>query len=221
MKTCIISLLALVSSASAFAPLLPPTPAAAAAVGRGSFQSLSLSASPLEEVDTSEAPLDPFDAFDSTAEEIAIRETVMGTGEPVAEGDVVTVKYESRLVESQVKFGSTDSLPVKLGSGTLVKGFEQALTGKKVGSEFTVRIPSKLAWGNRGKESQMTGRIVVPPGSDIEFDVEVLGVANGFMGEIEMFGKDRALGLAACLLLSATAPQIEKALDAFLMSIPP
>lgn len=210
MKTCIISLLAL-SSVSAFAP-----------AGTRSFQTSSLSASPLEEVDTSDAPsLDPFDAFDSTAEEIAIRETVMGTGEPVAEGDVVTVKYESRLVESQVKFGSTDSLPVKLGSGTLVKGFEQALTGKKVGSEFTVRIPSKLAWGNRGKESQMTGRIVVPPGSDIEFDVEVLGVANGFMGEIEMFGKDRALGLAACLLLSATAPQIEKALDAFLMSIPP
>lgn len=175
-----------------------------------------MSASPLEEVGTADAPLDPFDAFDSNADEIAIRETVVGTGEPISDGDVVTVKYESRLFESQVKFGSTESLPVKLGNGALVKGFEQALTGKKVGSQFTVRIPSKLAWGNRGKESQMTGRMVVPPGSDIEFDVEVLGVSNGFMGELEMFGKDRALGLAACFLLSATAPQIEKFVDSVL-----
>lgn len=207
MKTCIISLLALSGVSSAFAP--------AASQQQRTFQS-SLSASPLKEVGTVDAPLDPFDAFDSSAEEIAVRETVVGTGEAVSDGAVVTVKYESRLFESQVKFGSTEALPVKLGNGALVKGFEQALKGKKVGSQFTVRIPSKLAWGNRGKESQMTGRIVVPPGSNIEFDVEVLGVANGFMGELEMFGKDRALGLAACFLLSATAPQIEKFVDSVL-----
>ena len=189
MKTCFVSLFAL-SSVAAFAP---------ASQQRTNFPSLSASAA--LEVENPDAPLDPFDAFGPESEEIAVRETVVGTGETVGEGDVVTVKYEARLFESQVKFSAPDAIPVKLGNGQLVKGFEQALAGKKVGSKYTVRIPSKLAWGNRGKESNTTGRMVIPPGADVEFEVEVLSNASGFMGELELFGKDRAFGLIFFLTL--------------------
>lgn len=205
----VLYILALSSGVSAFAP------AASSSSQRGGGGLSYISASPLEEVDNA-APLDPFDAFGPGADDIAIRETVVGNGETVREGDVVTVKYEGRLYESQLRFGAVDALPVKIGNGGLVKGFEQALNGKKVGSQFTVRIPSMLAWGNRGKESQQTGRIVVPPGSDIEFDVEVIGVAQGFMGEIELFGKDRAIGITFCALLAACAGPIESVVDTYL-----
>jgi peptidylprolyl isomerase len=181
--------------------------ASASAFSPQQFGSSRLTA--LKSSDAAEVALDPFEAFSRDASDIAIKDLAIGEGEIVNEGDVATVKYVGRLFANQQQFGTMDSLPVKMGKGDLVKGFEQAILGRKVGSEFIVRIPASLAWADRGKLSPSTGRQVIPPGSEIEFEVEILNVSNGIMGEIELFGKDRVATLIFCLSLSASAPQIE------------
>jgi hypothetical protein len=200
MKNLLLALLA--ASASAFSPQQV-----------GSSRPTALKSS-----DAAEVALDPFDAFDSDASVIAIKDLAIGQGEIVHDGDVATVKYVGRLFANQQQFGKMDELPVKMGKGDLVKGFEQALLGKKVGSEFIVRIPASLAWADRGKLSPSTGRQVIPPGSEIEFEVEILNVSTGIMGEIDLFGKDRVATLIFCILLSATAPQIEIVVNQLLRS---
>ena len=185
-------LAALLSSASAFAP---------AQLGRTRLA--------LRESDSADVALDPFDAFESGSSDIAVRDVSMGSGEGIVDGDVVTIQYVGRLFPSQQQFGKTEGLPVKVGKGDLVKGFEKALLGRKVGSEFIVRIPASLGWGDRGKLSPASGRQVIPPGADLEFEVSVQNISQGFMGEVELFGTDRVATLAFCIFLIAFAPQIE------------
>ena len=55
------------------------------------------------------------------------------------DGDVVTVSYKGRLFSNQQQFGEVEGLPVKLGKGNLVKGFEEALLGRSKNSRFIVR----------------------------------------------------------------------------------
>jgi peptidylprolyl isomerase len=198
MKNICLILLAVISQGSAFAPQ-----------HLGSASEVSLKS-------TSDISVDPFDTFGSETTSIAVKDIAFGEGEPIADGDVVTVKYIGKLFPSQTQFGKTDQLPVKLGAGNLVKGFEQSLIGKKVGSEFIVRMPAELGWGDRGRISQNTGRQVIPPGSALQFEVEVVNVATGIMGEIEMFGKDRVATLALCTFLLAFSGQIETLLNKLL-----
>jgi hypothetical protein len=190
------------------------------AASASAFSPQQLGSSRLTALKSSDAEvaLDPFEAFGPDASDIAIKELAIGQGETVNDGDVATVKYVGRLFANQQQFGKMDGLPVKMGKGDLVKGFEQALLGRKVGSEFIVRIPASLAWADRGKLSPSTGRQVIPPGSEIEFEVEILNVSNGIMGEIDLFGKDRVATLIFCILLSASAPQIEIVVNQFLRS---
>eukprot|EP00980_Cylindrotheca_fusiformis_P008595 scaffold1828_cov98-Cylindrotheca_fusiformis.AAC.4 len=163
-------------------------------------------------------PFDPFDSFGPDETEIAVRDLTIGQGETVSDGDVATVKYVGRLIENRQQFGKVEALPIKMGQGDLVKGFEQSLLGKKVGSSYIVRIPASLAWGDRGKVSPSSGRQVIPPGSALEFEVEVLNVSNGIMGELELFGMDRVLTLIFCISLIAGAPYIDKVVNGYLAS---
>lgn len=156
--------------------------------------------------------IDPFGAFGPDSTEIAIKEYSLGEGEGAADGDVVTISYTGRLFTNQQQFGRIEGLPVKLGKGNLVKGFEQSLIGKKPGSKYIVRIPSELAWADRGRDNNV-GRQVIPPNSSVEFEVEVTNITNGIMGEVEMFGKDRVITLIFLICLSAGAPFIEKAVN--------
>lgn len=199
MKNLLLVLLAVLSQASAFAP---------------QTQRLGRNVARQASDESSDVALDPFEAFGPGAADIAVKDLAMGEGEGIVNGDVVTVKYVGRLFANQQQFGSTDALPVKLGQGNLVAGFEKALVGRKPGSEFVLRIPAALAWAERGRFND-SGRQVIPPGADVEFEIEVLNVSNGIMGEIEMFGAGRVATLIFCICLSAFAPQIEKIVNSF------
>ncbi|ATA90173.1 peptidylprolyl isomerase [Capnocytophaga stomatis] len=57
-------------------------------------------------------------------------------------------------------------------SAQLIPGFKEALLTLKVGEKVRVFIPSALAYGERGAQG------VIPPNSDLIFDIEVLGIAQ-------------------------------------------
>lgn len=74
----------------------------------------------------------------------------------IQNGDVVTVHYTGRLEDGSIFDSSLNEgrepITVKLGEGTLIKGFEDGLIGMEIGEKKTVTIPSEQAYGSRNEE---------------------------------------------------------------------
>jgi FKBP-type peptidyl-prolyl cis-trans isomerase 2 len=73
----------------------------------------------------------------------------------VQEGDTITVEYEGRLEDGTV-FDSSDKhdepLEFTVGEGKIIKGFDQAVVGMKVGEEKEVIVPPEQAYGQHNPE---------------------------------------------------------------------
>lgn len=73
----------------------------------------------------------------------------------VKEGDTITVEYEGRLEDGTV-FDSSDKheepLQFTVGEGKIIKGFDQAVLGMKVGEEKEVTVPPEQAYGQHNPE---------------------------------------------------------------------
>ena len=66
-------------------------------------------------------------------------------------GDTVKIHYTGRLQDDTV-FDSTSNrgpLQFNIGGGQVIPGFEEAVTGMKVGEKKTAMIPCKKAYGQR------------------------------------------------------------------------
>ena len=70
------------------------------------------------------------------------------------EGDTLKIEYTGTLDDGQVFDTSVgkEPLTIKLGEKKLIKGFEQALYGMKVGEEKQVSIEPKDAYGERHEQ---------------------------------------------------------------------
>jgi FKBP-type peptidyl-prolyl cis-trans isomerase 2 len=70
----------------------------------------------------------------------------------VQNGDVVTVHYTGKLEDGSVFDSSLDEgrepITVKLGEGSLIKGFEDGLIDMEVGEKKTVEINPEEAYGH-------------------------------------------------------------------------
>ena len=90
-----------------------------------------------------------------------------GQGDPAADGDSVGVRYRGTLDDGSEFDSNADGglLPVTIGAGAVIPGFEEALRGLRIGQTIVVRIPAALAYGERD-ESLITQlpRAQTPPG---------------------------------------------------------
>jgi FKBP-type peptidyl-prolyl cis-trans isomerase len=57
-----------------------------------------------------------------------------------------------------------------LGQGMVIPGWDQGVAGMKIGGVRKLTIPPEMAYGDRGFPP------VIPPGSTLVFEVELLGV---------------------------------------------
>jgi len=66
-------------------------------------------------------------------------------------GDTVKIHYTGRLQDGSVFDSSSGREPLQfsIGSGQVIPGFEEAVTGMKVGEKKTVEIPCDKAYGER------------------------------------------------------------------------
>lgn len=106
------------------------------------------------------------------------QDTVAGTGASADAGKNVTVTYTLWLYDARI--ASTKGLQMetntagytfKLGGGNVIAGFDQGITGMKVGGKRTITIPASLGYGNSGDSS---GKI--PGGAVLVFDVQLTAV---------------------------------------------
>jgi FKBP-type peptidyl-prolyl cis-trans isomerase FkpA len=101
-------------------------------------------------------------------------DVVLGTGTVAAAGKTATVTYTGWLYSDTaadhkgMQFDA-GKFSFVLGQGQAIPGFEQGVTGMKVGGKRTLLIPSSLGYGASGQ-----GKI--PPNAGLVFDVELTAV---------------------------------------------
>ena len=69
-------------------------------------------------------------------------------------GDKVKVHYHGRLTSGETFDSSAGREPLEfeVGSGSVIKGFDEGVTGMKVGEKKTVNIPAEHAYGGKNPE---------------------------------------------------------------------
>ena len=97
----------------------------------------------------------------------------IGAGATAQAGQTVSVHYTGWLesgkkFDSSVDRGQPFSFP--LGTGRVIKGWDEGVQGMKVGGKRKLIIPSNLGYGARGAGG------AIPPNAALIFEVELLGV---------------------------------------------
>lgn len=105
--------------------------------------------------------------------ELKLIDTVIGSGKETVKGALLFVQYEGFL-EDGTKFDSSfdHGRPFQfvIGSGRVIKGWDQGLMGMKEGGKRTLHVPASLAYGER-----QIGKFI-KPNSNLIFYVELLEV---------------------------------------------
>jgi len=109
----------------------------------------------------------------SPAGKLEITDVTVGKGPEVKNGDTISVHYTGKLADGSKVDSSIDRktpLEVTLGSGGLIKGFEQGLLGMRAGGHRTLTIPPELGYGTEGSMPK------IPPNATLTFDLELLSI---------------------------------------------
>ena len=118
------------------------------------------------------APVEPGKAT-LTASGMSIQDLVVGTGAVAEPGKSVSVHYTGWLMDGTKFDSSVDRgypFEFTLGTGRVIKGWDEGVAGMKVGGKRILIIPPELGYGERGAGN------VIPPDATLKFEVELLNV---------------------------------------------
>ena len=104
-------------------------------------------------------------------------DTKIGDGAAADKGYFVSVQYTGWLYKNGNKGAKFDSsldrnkpFTFKLGAGQVIKGWDEGVSGMKIGGQRTLIIPPELAYGAKGANG------IIPPNATLIFDVELVSV---------------------------------------------
>ena len=99
-----------------------------------------------------------------------------GEGAAPSAGSTVKAHYTGWLdgFDSQKKFDSSRTqgrpLTFKVGTGQVIRGWDESFSTMKVGERRKIILPSRLGYGDRGAGN------IIPGGATLYFDVELLDI---------------------------------------------
>jgi FKBP-type peptidyl-prolyl cis-trans isomerase len=105
---------------------------------------------------------------------LKIEDLKVGTGDEATPGHKVTVHYTGWLTNGTKFDSSVDRgkpFDFMLGAHQVIAGWDEGVKGMKVGGKRKLTIPPEMGYGDRGAGN------VIPPGSTLVFEVELLGVS--------------------------------------------
>jgi peptidylprolyl isomerase len=113
----------------------------------------------------------------TTSSGLQIEDTKAGTGATPKTGQTCVMHYTGWLYENGAKgkkFDSSvdrgDPFEFPIGTGRVIKGWDEGVATMKVGGKRTLIIPPALGYGARGAGG------AIPPNATLIFEVELLGV---------------------------------------------
>ena len=77
------------------------------------------------------------------------------------------MSYVGKL-DSGHTFDSAKSFKFTLGAGDVIKGWDQGITGMRVGGERKLVVPASLGYGQKGSKPD------IPPGATLHFKVGLI-----------------------------------------------
>ncbi|MGZ5246654.1 MAG: FKBP-type peptidyl-prolyl cis-trans isomerase [Flavitalea sp.] len=101
--------------------------------------------------------------------------------EKVKSGDTVKVHYHGRLTDGTTFDSSTgrDPLEFEVGSGQVIKGFDDGVSGMGIGEKKTINIPVNEAYGPRSEEMVVQfPKTNFPPNLDPEVGMQLTMTNN-------------------------------------------
>src|SRR5580765_45798 len=114
-------------------------------------------------------------AMITTASGLQYDDTETGSGATAAAGKTCIMHYTGWLWVDGAKGSKFDSsldrgqpFSFKLGSGQVIRGWDEGVAGMKVGGKRTLLIPPDLGYGSRGAGG------VIPPGATLLFEVQLV-----------------------------------------------
>lgn len=103
---------------------------------------------------------------------LVYEDVLIGDGKMADPGLTVSVHYTGTFTDGR-KFDSSldrgQPYTFELGSGSVIRGWDEGIKGMRVGGKRKLTIPSDLAYG-------AAGRGQIPPNTTLLFDVELVGV---------------------------------------------
>ena len=107
------------------------------------------------------------------SDELQIEDIVQGDGKAVVKGALITTHYRGQL-EDGTTFDSSHErgkpFQCVIGTGRVIKGWDQGLMGMRVGGKRKLFVPSHLAYGERQIGEH------IKPNSNLLFEIELLEV---------------------------------------------
>jgi peptidylprolyl isomerase len=105
--------------------------------------------------------------------DLIVEDLITGTGKAVVKGALITTHYTGWL-EDGTEFDSSHRkgkpFQCVIGTGRVIKGWDQGLIGMQVGSKRKLKVPAHLAYGDR-----QIGAFI-KPNSNLVFEIELLEV---------------------------------------------
>lgn len=106
-------------------------------------------------------------------DKLVVHDDAVGTGDEVKNGDAVKVHYTGTLMngkEFDSSRGKGKPFEFKVGTGGVIKGWDQGVVGMKVGGKRRLEIPAELGYGESGQPPK------IPGNAGLKFDIELIEI---------------------------------------------
>ena len=105
--------------------------------------------------------------------ELEVIDLQVGEGKEAVKGALITTQYRGFLQDGTLFDSSYDrgqAFQCVIGTGRVIKGWDQGIMGMKVGGKRKLLVPAHLAYGERQVGAH------IKPNSDLTFEIELLEV---------------------------------------------